>query len=403
MIDIGLGVSQEKNTVLAAEEAVRRARKNRHTPGKPGLALLFCSSDFPYPPLLKSISSMLEGTPIMGLSGPAVITPEGIFTHGLQLMLIDFPSDIHCSTSFVKDLKTRPTHQAGEELGDKLMADFRNMPRNVGLALFDRVIEDGQGFISGLQEYVGTSFPCFGACAADPFSPTTHRMLYGPSAYTDGCCGMVLGGKITFGCGIQHGWKPIGKPRVITAASGSIVRTIDNQPAVRLYEEYLSRTTSALKREIEKISVFYPIGLRIEGEEEYLIRNVVSINDDGSLHCQGNVPAGASIRLMISTKETCLDATKAAIDEALATVASPLVRFYKEKMSRFAIVFSSFSRHTLLKREAAKELDLLKKQLGDIPFMGIYTASELAPMRASSYHGQVYFHNQTFSCLLVEG
>ncbi len=327
MIDIGLGVSLEKNTALAAEEAVRRAKKNRHATGKVGLALLFCSSDFPYPPLLKTINGLLEGTPVVGVSGPAVFSSEGIFTHGIVLALVDFSPDIRCATAYVKDLKSRPTHQSGEEMGEKLMSGFKNVQRSVGLTLFDRVIEEGHGFISGMQEYLGISFPCLGACLADSFTPTDTRLLYGTQAINDGCGGMLLGGKISYGFGIQHGWKPLGKPRVISSASGNIIRTINNQPAVKLYEEYLSLTQEMLKKEIEKVSVFYPIGIKIEGEDEYLIRNVVFIADDGSLHCQGNVPAGASIRLMISTKETCLNATRAALDAAQAGLSNPMLNW----------------------------------------------------------------------------
>lgn len=403
MIDIGIGVSTEKNAALAAEEAMRRARKDWNG-GKAGLAILFCTPDYPYPIILKSLANHLGEIPLIGMSGPAVLSREGVLTHGLALMLLGFPGDIHCNTGCVKDLKTKPLLQAGEELGEQLLYGFKSIPRHLGLAFFDRVIEEGSSFITGMQQNLGRSFPCLGACAADPFTPTKHRIFHNQTALADACDAMLLGGKLTYGFGIQHGWKPLGKPRIITAAAGNVIRTIDDQPAVKLYEEYLATTLTALKKEIPTLSVFYPIGIKIEGEEEYLIRNVVFIDDDGSLHSQGNIPQGASIRLMISTKETCLDATRAAITEAKRVLSLPAMKFFKERTSKFAVAFSSFSRYTLLRRDAPKELALIKEELGDdIPFIGIYTASEMAPMRAASFHGQVYFHNQTFSFLMVEG
>jgi len=403
MIDIGIGVSTEKNAVLAAEEAMRRARRNKSA-DRSSLALLFCTPDYPYPLLLKSLSSHMEGTPLIGMSGAAILAREGVLTRGLAVMLLDFPADIHCSTACAKDLKSAPIQQAGEEMGENLLSGFKNIPRHLGLALFDRVIEEGSGFIAGMQLHLGKSFPCLGACAADPFTPTKNRVFFNQAALSDACSAMLLGGKLTYGFGIQHGWKPLGKPRVITAASGSVIKTIDGQPAVKLYEEYLATTLTELKKEIPQLSVFYPIGIQIEGENEYLIRNVVFIDDDGSLHCQGNIPQGSSIRLMISTKETCLDATESAIKDAKRILALPAMRIFKGKTSKFAVAFSSFSRYTLLRRDAAKELALIKREVGeDTPFIGIYTASEMAPMRAASFHGQVYFHNQTFSFLMVEG
>lgn len=403
MITIGIGFSREKNAALAAEEVVLRATKSRQLSGKAGLALVFCSSDFPYPPLLKSLDTQLEGTPIIGLSGPAIFSRDGIFSHGVLLLLLDFPSDIFCTAAAINNLKNTPVHQAGEELGEKMLQGFRHMQRCLSLTFFDRVIEEGYNFVTGIQEHLGTSFPCIGACAADQFSPTANRLLTNHAAVADGCGSVLLGGKINFGFGIQHGWKPLGKPRVITSAAGNLIKSINDQPAVKLYEEYLATTLTELKKELAKLSVFYPIGIKIEGENEYLIRNVIRIDDDGSLHCQGNVPEGASIRLMISTRETCLNATERAIDAALTTLANPAVKFVKEKTSQFAIAFSSFSRYTLLKRDAIKEHELMKQALGSIPYIGIYTASELAPFRTTGYHGQEYFHNQTFSCLIFEG
>ncbi|MGE5309354.1 MAG: FIST signal transduction protein [Deltaproteobacteria bacterium] len=403
MIEIGVGISIEKNAVLAAEEAVRRALRNKVGLNRPNLAILFCTSDIPYPPVLKALTSQLENIPIIGMSGSAVFAREGVFTHGLALMLFTFPADVHFSTACVKDLKTKPVQQAGEEFGEDLLQSFKNIPRHLGLTLFDRVVDQGLNFIGGMQQHLGRSFPCLGACAADPINPTRARLFYNGSAYADACCGLLLGGKMSFGFGIQHGWKPLGKPRTITGAIGSSIHTIENQPAVKLYEEYLASTLSELKKEITKLSVFYPIGIKIEGEDEYLIRNVVFIDDDGSLHCQGNIPEGASIRLMISTKETCLNATSAAVDAAQRQLASPVMKFYKERASKFAIAFSSFSRYTLLRRDAPQELEMVKRGLGETPFIGIYTASELAPMSAATFHGQMYFHNQSFSLMMVEG
>jgi hypothetical protein len=403
MIDIGLGISTEKNTALAAEEAVRNAKKNKRTAGKPGLAILFCTSDIPYSPLLKTLNSLLEDTPLIGMSGPAVFSQEGILAHGVLLMLLDFPPDAHFTTAHIKDLKSRPAHEAGEELGESLLFGFKHMQRTVALALFDKVIEEGSNFITGMQEHLGTSFPCLGACAADQLTLTKNRLLFNQTAISDGCCGALFGGKLNFGYGIQHGWKPLGKPRVITNATGNSIKTINYQPAVKLYEEYLATTLTDLKKEIGRLSISYPIGIKIEGEERYLIRNVIMIDDNGSLHCQGNIPQGAAVRLMISTKETCLNATEMAIDDSLTSLAAPAVKFAKESTSKFAIAFSSFSRYTLLRRDAAKELEMVKQGLGEIPFIGIYTASELAPLGASSYHRRIYFQNQTFSCLLMEG
>ena len=403
MIDVGVGVSQEKNAVLAAEEALRQANKGKRS-GKTDLAILFCSTDISPSPLLKLLNSVLKGCPIIGSSGPAIFTREGSFQHGVALMLLSFPEGIYCTTSYIKDVRNDRALEAGGDIGEKLLYGFKNVPRSLGILLFDRLIENGEGFISGFQQHLGKSFPCVGSSASDALGSPKSQLFFNQNILENSCCGMLLGGKINFGLGLAHGWKPLGKPHTVTAVRGNVITTIDDQPAAKLYEEYLSCPLSQLKTEIKRFSVFYPIGVNIPGEEEYLLRNVISADDYGGLHCQGHVPEGSTIRVMISTAETCLDATESAVEAALAQISSPVMKFHKEKASQFAIAFSSFSRYTLLRRKASMESELVKKHLGaDIPLIGLYTTSELAPLHAQTYHGQLYFHNQAFSILLLEG
>ena len=172
---------------------------------------------------------------------------------------------------------------------------------------------------------------------------------------------------------------------------------------VALYEEYLAYDFAKLKKYLKKLSISYPLGVFIPGEEEYLLRNVISVENRGTLVCQGSIPEGSTIRLMISTPETCLAAIAQAIKEAQKNLEGSLLRQRNVKNSRFAIVFSSISRYNLLRRNIKKELNFIKEGLGETPFLGIYTHGELAPLTASSYRGQTYFHNQDFSILIIEG
>jgi hypothetical protein len=142
----------------------------------------------------------------------------------------------------------------------------------------------------------------------------------------------------------------------------------------------------------------------IPGEDEYLLRNIISIENDGSLICQGNVPEGNAIRIMIGTKETCLEAAQQAAEEANSNFSGPIMGFKKQQIKKFALVFSSYSRYNLLRRMANKEIEIIRSILGkETPIAGIYTSGELALLREASYRGQLYFHNQTVTVLLIGG
>lgn len=207
---------------------------------------------------------------------------------------------------------------------------------------------------------------------------------------------MLWGGKLNFGLGIKHGWKPLGKPRTVTQSLANVVLTIDDRPAAQLYTEYLACDMEKLNKELKYISLFYPLGLYLEGEDEYLLRNITAINSDGSLVLQGNIPEKSKIRLMIGTKESCLLATQQATDEAKAAMGHNPVDF--------VLVFDSVSRYMLLGRDAHKELEIIKKGFDEgVPVIGIYTYGEQAPLKSLNYYGKAYLHNQTVTILAIGG
>ena len=401
---IGIGSSTEKDPALAAEEATKFAKINLYNE-KIDLAIVFTSVDFSYTSLLKRISASLENTPIIGCSGAAVISNQGIFKHGVVVMLLSFPPGIYFNTAYIKDVKMKTPLTAGRELGEKLIYGFKDVRRDLGIIFSDGLIDESSNLVYGLQERLGRSFPIVGASASDNLRFLKTYIYFNQEAYSDAACGMLLGGKLNFGLGIKHGWKPLGKPRRVTKSSGNIVYEIDNVSAARIYEEYLACDLIKLRKELKRISIFYPIGVYLAGEEEYILRNILSVEDDGSLVFHGDVPQGSLIRLMIGTKESCLQATRQAVDEAKKGLLSIPVGDYKKRGAKnFVLVFDSISRYILLKRDADKELQIIKEGLGkDTPIIGIYTYGEQAPLRAVSYQGRAYFHNQTITILTIAG
>lgn len=403
-MDIGIGLSTEKDPVSAAKEATGLASMNMYNK-KIDLAIVFSSIDLSYPKLLKTISLYLEErVPIIGCSGAAIISNQGIFKHALTVMLLRLPKGVYFNTAFVKDIRTKMDLSAGGELGKRLLYGFKGARRVLSVIFSDGLTEEGPNLIYGLQEKLGKSFPLVGASASDNMRFLKSYVYFNQEMLSDSAVGILWGGKLNFGLGIKHGWKPLGRPRTVTRSEGNIVYEIDNSPAIKIYEEYLARNISELQKELKRISILYPIGIYLPGEEEYLLRNILSVEKDGSLRFQGNVIQGSLVRLMIGTKESCLTATKAAVDEAKKGLTSPIIDFKKESMNNFVLVFDSVSRYILLRRDANKELEIIKETMGEkTPIIGLYTYGEQAPLRAVSYQGQTYFHNQTIAILAIEG
>jgi hypothetical protein len=346
----------------------------------------------------------LPDVPVIGGTVSGFFSHLGICKRGVIVMLITFPEGIYFTTGDITGINSTSGIAAGERMGEKLLYGFKNVPRSLSLLLFDGLTHGNATFINGLQEKLGKSFPCVGAALSNPSENSLNCLYFNNTAISDACGGILFGGKISFGLGLRHGWKPLGKPHTVTEVTDNVIHKIDDQPAVKLYEEYLAYDFPRIKKELKKFSVLYPIGIRIAGQNEYLLRSIMSIGSDGSLTCHGSVPQGSTTRLMISTKETCLEATREALDEAKANLSTQTLKFHKEKTSKLIIIFNSFPRTLSLGKDIQTEWKIIADAFEPgTGIIGINTFGELAPLATTSYHGQTYFQNQMLSILILEG
>lgn len=397
MIAVGVGLSTSRDYNQAIEEATIQAKINLRKE-KIDLMIVFSCVEFAYFNILKRIGNLLSpvSIPAIGCTATAIISNQGIFRYGLAVVLLSLPESIYFNNACVKEVGVKSTMAAGEELGEKLLYGYKDIRRDLSIVFSDGMIPDNWGIIHGLQKKLGRSFPLIGACASENLTFQKTYLYFNQEVANDATCGILLGGKLNFGLGIKHGWKPLGKPRYVTRASKYIIHEIDNTPAIRVYEEYFAKSLPELRENLMHITISYPIGINIAGEEEYLLRNIISIEDDGSLVLQGDISEGSTIRLMIGTKESCLAATGQAIDEAKKNFSSRNIDL--------VLVFSSAARYILLGRKVHRELEIIKEKLNkDTPIIGMYTYGEQAPLSAINYLGRTYFHNGTFVALALGG
>jgi hypothetical protein len=392
-MNVSLGFSQLKDPILATNEAIGQAIVGLKS--KPAtLAFIFTSIEFAHPLVLKVANNLLGEIPILGGSSLGMMTNQGVFKHGFAILLINLSQQTFFNVAAVKDISKKGPLLSGNELGEKLLFGFKNVPRSLTIILSDKLITEGTHLINGLQEILGKSFPLIGASASDNFQNQRTYQYLNQEVLSESCSGILFGGKFHFGFGIKHGWKALGKMRCVTASSGNVIQEIDGVSAVKLYEDYFAKNTLDLAKELQRISVYYPLGIYIPGEKEYLLRNIISIKDDGSLVTQGDIPQNSKIRLMISTQDSRLRAVAAACEEAKRSLGAGKIKFL--------LVFDSAARFSILGRQNDLELCVIQEIFGkNTPLIGIYTNGEQAPLKSIDYLGQTYFHNQSINILAI--
>jgi hypothetical protein len=205
--------------------------------------------------------------------------------------------------------------------------------------------------------------------------------------------GVLLGGSLNIGVGIEHGFAPISKPRRITRSQANVLFELDKQPAASVYEEYFGpELVQRMRQEgLTRRGIAYPLGIQREGTDQWLLRNVVSFGEDGSLSCSGEILEGSWLQLMIGSRELALEAAYKAAQEAIRSV----------NRIGCVLVFDSVVRRKLLgPSHAAMEIASIREVIGpSTPLAGCYTYGEQAPFGAASTHEQTA--TQTGSVLVV--
>jgi len=392
-MNVSFGFSQSKDHIQATNEAVVGALIGL---GKKSadLAFLFTTMELANPLVLKTANNLLGEVSIFGCNSPGIITNNGIFKSGIAILLISLAEQTFFNTASVRDINKNTAFLCGKELANKLLYGFKEVRRSLVILLSDKLITEGTNLINGIQENLGLSFPLIGASSADNFANQKTFQYFNNELLTNSCCGLLFGGKFNFGFGIKHGWEPLGKMRCANKSSSNVIKEINGEPAAKLYQDYFAKDIMELAKELRRISMFYPMGIYQQGEKEYLLRNVVSIKDDGSLVTQGDVPEDSKIRLMISTEDSRLAAVISACEEAKRSLGNHKIKF--------VLIFDSAARFSLLSRQNERELWVIKNSFGEnTPLIGIYTNGEQAPLKSINYLGKTYLHNQSINILAI--
>lgn len=388
---VGMGLSEKKDPFLAGSEAAKTAFHQLHHRDIL-LGIVFSTIHFADKRLLDGIAYALGPIQLIGATGAALISSQGISKYGVGLMLLS-SDKIKFGAACNSDISAKGLRTAGEDFAHQALKNLASPQKDLALIFSDGLVENGSDLLRGIKNVLGLSFPIFGGSSADNFRFFKTFQYFNNTVHSNSIVGAVFSGDNIFGIGLRHGWKPLGRPHIITEVKGNVIKKIEGKPAVSIYEEYFGKSRSEIKHSLIRMSAYYPLGLYVPGETEYLLRNALRIDEDGGLVCQGDAAEGSEVRLMMGTKEWALEAASQAAEEAKSAL--------HDKTLKAALVFESISRNKLLGRLTELELSRIKEILGDVPLLGICTYGEQAPLKSVEHYGETYFHNETLAILTI--
>ena len=400
-IQIGIGFSQEANISEAAIKAASQARdqiyfQNKELAKPPPIDLAIVFNTIHYNPLetLLNIRKVLPQVKIIGCSTAGIILSDFISLRGIGVLAIS-SDEMKFGIAAIPDLKTQDLRQAGITLAKNVMADLGLHRRAAFIMLMDGLFNISSPIIKGLHEILGNVFPIFGAGSSDDFHFRRTFQYFQDKYLSNAAVGLLLGGQIKVGYSCKHGWKPLGKPRFINQVEDHIIRSIENKTAIQLYREYFPDEVKNLKLSpLGQLTTHYPLGIYIEEEKEYILRNAVDILPDGSIVCQGEIPENSEVHIMIGNKESCRQAAAEAAMEARASL--------QGRPPKFALIFEGIGRLKMQSRFAFKEIQAIKGILGNnTPIFGMYSHGEIAPLKSEENIRKTHFHNESIIILTI--
>ncbi len=386
--------------VTVATQAMADLQKQ--VPGAlPQMVFVFASSNYNHQAVLQGIRSVVGVDAVMaGASTAGEITNAGPSPRPSVAIMCIYSDDVHFAATAEEDLTT-DSERAGSNLGVSLL---QHTPEQLKLIMMfaDGLKGNPSAIIRGIVSQLGTKFPIVGGSAGDNGKFVETKQFFQEEVLNDAVVGVGVSGKFLYSVGINHGWSPVGAPRTVTAAEGTLVKTINDKPAISLYADYLGEEQVANLKEftLGEVALSYPLGVQDPSSGEMLLRAPFGVKDDGSIVCGGEIKPGQVIQLMVGSKEDAIIAARKAAETAMSGLG---------KKPEAAFIFSCHVRNTLYANLEASsaETKAIQEVIGaDVPMIGFYTYAEQAPLGGTSHSIQKCdpeVHNETVVLVLLAG
>lgn len=355
--------------------------------GQPDLVLLFAAAEYDPRRLLDGLYSKLApAVQLVGCSSYSEISGREALSGSVTAM------GLRTGGLGFRTLRAEHDRKDSYAIGRSIGEQARECGAELLVALPDGIYLNSTTFLRGAQDVLGARFPIVGGVAADDLRFERTYQYIGRDVIEGGAVALALQGPLRLATVAQGGWQPIGATRRCTRVEGKVVLELDGQPALNLYREYLGGLGRDLTAGVEfPLGVVGVPGRPRRSDEEILVVRAVQGADEarGGLHCSGDVPEGAEVRMTRASKD---DLIRGASD-ALADVHRRL------PSARVALIFDCTGRKIVLGARYKEEIAAAFARLpDDIARVGFYTYGELAPVDGETMH-----HDETFTAVLIEG
>ena len=347
----------------------------------PDAILLFATPDQDHDALLRTLVAECRPGVLVGCSSAGEFTSEAA---GVGMTCTVALSAPEMRFAAVVGRGLRADRGAAAE---QLVAGFQGLHASpfryhAALVLTDALAGFADDLVDRLTLLTGGVYRFFGGGAGDD-ARFQHTVVFcGTEVISDAAVALEILSNKPLGIGVRHGWAPGGERMRITAAEGMRLGSLNAIPAAEVFDAHATSTGQHFDRG-EPVPFFLHNVLGVDSADGYRLRVPLGVENDGSIGCAADIPAGASACIMTTTAaqaaEAAAWATRAAIEQLEGS--EPAV----------ALVFDCVATRLRLGQEFGAELAAVQRELGDVPMAGFNTYGQIAQAEGQ-FNG---FHNCT--------
>jgi hypothetical protein len=422
-IQIGIGISKNDNSMIAAREAAQMAIQEC---GKmPTFSIAYVDSKYDPSEVLAGLNEILGDKWIGASTDSQFTSKEGYNDKSIAVLAIS--SDyLRFSTGVFDNYRADPL-KAGEEAIKNAMSNIkidsyidpyiqfrrtqtksfndivRTPPYFILTLICGAKYQDGKPipgketeFLEGIYNVTGPNIPIIGASASTNFEEYQRNISNGfvfaqGKLYYDAGVTVFVVSNLYFAYTLVHGYARSSKVALITKLdqSGHNIEEIDGKPAVEQYSALLGVSKEEFLKNPYAYTLPRPLGL-IDPTGSLFIKEAVPNPDGMTMYCLCKLAEDSAVNIVDFDKEKTVNAISQAIQDA---------DLNKEQADQKAIglCFSCCGRKAMLGKEVDSEIAAVKSKFPNLPFFGFHSFGEIGakPNKPSQTV------NQSVSVLLI--
>ncbi|MGB8882579.1 MAG: FIST N-terminal domain-containing protein [Azonexus sp.] len=255
--------------------------------------------------------------------------------------------------------------------------------------LADGLAVNGSELAMGLAGGLPAGLPVSGGLAADGDRFGRTWVIADKSAVAGHVVAVgFYGDSVGVACNYRGGWDVFGPEREVTRATGNVLYTLDDQPALTLYRKYLGERAG----ELPAAGLLFPLAIRNELDADGLtVRTILAINEaEQSITFAGDIPQGSFVRMMRANRDRLIDGATGAADGLRPSGGTA--------GEALCIAISCIGRRLVLGQRCEEEIEAVLDTLPEpCRMIGYYSYGELSPLSS----GRCDLHNQTMTLTLL--